>query len=125
MPEEKIEVFKTNPIKSAALLALAFIVAGCATVTATAMQKADGTIDIVASSSSEDDALEAALDKGLATCKASGQTFVVIDRHSTYRGIDPNLRAAISVASMLTKGGFAGAGRSSSDWQVAVVGKCQ
>lgn len=112
-------------MKSFALLAIAATLAGCATATATAMKKADGTIDIVASSSAEDDALEAALDKGLAACKATGQTFVVIDRHSTYRGIDPNLRAAISVASVLTKGGFSGAGRSSTDWQVAVVGKCQ
>jgi hypothetical protein len=113
-----------TPSKSLGLLAMVALLAGCATATATAMKKADGTLDIVASSSSEDDALEAALDKGLVACKATGQSFVVIDRHSTYRGIDPNLRAAISVASVLTKGAFSSAGRSSTDWQVAVVGKC-
>jgi hypothetical protein len=112
-------------LRSMAILTMTAVLAGCATATATAMKKADGTIDIVANSSSEDDALEAALDKGLAACKATGQSFVVIDRHSTYRGIDPNLRAAISVASILTKGGFSSAGSSSTDWQVAVVGKCQ
>lgn len=111
--------------KALPLLAIVTVLAGCAGATATSMQKADGTLEIIASASSEDDALEAALDKGFNTCKATGKLFIVIDRSSTYRGIDPNLRAAISVASVLTKGNFGYAGRSSSDWQVAVVGKCQ
>lgn len=111
--------------KTLTLLILTAIVAGCAGATATAMRKADGTLDIVAYSSSEDAALEAALDKGFNLCKQSGKLFIVIDRSSSYRGIDPNLKAAISVASALTKGTFGSAGRSSSDWQVAVVGKCQ
>ncbi|UOD50059.1 hypothetical protein [Orrella daihaiensis] len=112
--------FKYLPI-----IAFASILAGCAATTATALNKADGTIELVSTSRSEDDALEAALDKGIQQCKASGKTFVVLDRQSTYRGIDPNLRAAISVASVLTKGGFYGAGTSSSDWRVVVLGKCQ
>lgn len=107
------------------IIAFASLLAGCATTTATALNKADGTIELVSTSSSEDDALEAALDKGIQQCKASGKTFAVIDRQSTYRGIDPNLRAAISVASALTKGAFSSAGRSSSDWRIVVVGKCQ
>lgn len=111
--------------KLLSLLAFASILAGCAATTATALNKADGTIELVSTSSSEDDALEAALDKGIQQCKTSSKTFVVIDRQSTYRGIDPNLRAAISVASVLTKGAFSGAGRSSDDWRVVVLGKCQ
>lgn len=107
------------------IIAFAGILAGCASTTANSLNKADGTIEIISTSSSEDDALEAALDKGIQQCKASGKTFAVIDRQSTYRGIDPNLRAAISVASVLTKGAFSSAGRSSSDWRVVVLGKCQ
>ena len=106
-----------------AVLSLVTILGGCAT--ATALQKTDGTIEIVGLSSSEDDALEAVLDKGLKACQASGKTFAVIDRQSSYRGIDPNMRAAISIANVLTKSSFSGAGRTSSDWRVVVVGKCQ
>jgi hypothetical protein len=107
------------------IIALTCIFAGCASTTATALNKADGTMELVSTSSSEDDALEAALDKGIQQCKASGQTFVVIDRKSNYRGVDPNVKAAINVASVLTKGGFYGMGSSSSDWRVVVTGKCQ
>jgi two-component system, sensor histidine kinase LadS len=63
--------------------------------------------------------------QGLNACKASGKTFAVIDRQSSYRGIDPNMRAAISIANVLTKSSFSGASRTSSDWRVVVVGKCQ
>ncbi|MCD8504125.1 MAG: hypothetical protein LRY53_07130 [Burkholderiaceae bacterium] len=112
--------FKYLPI-----IAFASVLAGCAATTATALNKADGTIELVSTSSSEDDALEATLDKGIQQCKATGKTFAVIDRQSTYRGIDPNVRAAINVASILTKGAFSGAGRSSDDWRVIVIGKCQ
>ena len=104
-------------------LALVALLVGCAS--ATALQKADGTIEIIGTSSSEEDALEAALDKGLAACKATSKQFVVVDRHSTYRGVDPNVRAAITIANALTKGGFYGAGTTSSDWRVVIVGKCQ
>ncbi len=107
------------------LIACASVLTGCATTTATALNKSDGTIELVSTSSSEDDALEAALDKGIQQCKTAGKTFVVIDRQSTYRGINPNVRAAISVASILTKGAFSSAGRSSDDWRVVVLGKCQ
>lgn len=98
------------------------ILAGCASTTV--INKADGTIELVILSSSEDNALEGALDKGIQQCKASGKTFVMIDRQSTYRGIDPNLRAALNVASIITKGAFSGASRSSEDWRVIVIGKC-
>lgn len=104
-------------------LALVVLLAGCAS--ATALQKADGTIEIVGTSSSEDNALEAALDKGLAACKPTGKPFVVIDRQSSYRGIDPNVRTMINIASTLTKGSFYGAGTTSSDWRVVLIGKCQ
>lgn len=104
-------------------LALVLTLAGCAT--ATALQKADGTLEIVGTSSAEDNALEAALDKGLEACKKSSQTFVVLERQSSYRGIDPNVRTLINIASTLTKGGFYGAGSSSSDWRVVLLGRCQ
>lgn len=104
-------------------ISLMLLLVGCGS--ATALQKADGTIEIVGMSSSEDYALEAALDKGLEACKPSGKTFVVIDRQSNYRGIDPNVRTMINIASTLTKGGFYGAGTTSSDWRVVLIGKCQ
>jgi len=104
-------------------LALVALLVGCAS--ATALQKADGTIEIIGTSSSEEDALEASLDKGLAACKATNKQFVVIDRQSSYRGVDPNVRAVITIANALTKGGFGGAGTTSSDWRVIVIGKCQ
>lgn len=112
-------------LKYLAVLVAGSVLAGCASTTATALNKADGSIEIISKSSAEDYALEAALDKGIQQCKASGKNFVVIDRRSTYQGVDPNVRAAINVASILTKGGFYGAGTSSSDWQVVVTGKCQ
>lgn len=112
-----------NKFKRLSLLAGIAILAGCGSTTV--LNKADGTIELVSMSSSEDAALESALDKGLQQCKASGKTFVVIDRQSIYRGVDPNMRAAISMASILSKGTFSGAGRSSEDWRVVVVGKCQ
>ena len=107
------------------IIALGSLLAGCASTTATALNKADGNIEIISKSTAEDYALQAALDKGIEQCKASGKDFVVIDRQSKYQGVDPNVRAAINVASILTKGGFYGAGTSSSDWQVVVTGKCQ
>ena len=108
--------------KYLSLIALASILAGCASTTV--INKADGTIELVSLSSSEDNALEGALDKGIQQCKASRKTFVMIDRQSTYRGIDPNLRAAINVTSIMTKGAFSSASRSSEDWRVIVIGKC-
>lgn len=112
-------------IKYLLLIASTSILAGCAGTTATALNKADGTIELISNSSAEDYALQAALDKGIEQCKASGKNFVVIDRQSRYQGVDPNVRAAINVANALTKGGFYGAGTSSNDWQVIVKGKCQ
>ena len=113
-----------HPYYRLPILALLALLVGCAG-SATALQKADGMVEIIGSASSEEDALEAALDKGLATCKPSGKQFVVVDRQSNYRGVDPNVRAAITIANALTKGGFYGAGTTSSDWRVVVVGKCQ
>ena len=104
-------------------ISVILLLVGCGT--ATTLQKADGTLEIVGASSSEDYALEAALDKGLEACKPSGKTFVVMDRQSNYRGIDPNVRTMINIASTLTKGGFYGAGTTSSDWRVVLIGKCQ
>ena len=104
-------------------IALTLWLGGCAT--ATLMKRTDGSVDIVGSGYDEDEALEAALDKGIAHCKTQGKSFAVINRQSRYQGIDPNMKAAISVAGIITQKPIYGAGNRSDDWRVDIQGKCQ
>ena len=105
------------------LIALTLWLGGCAT--ATLMNRTDGSVDIVGSGYDEDEALEAALDKGIAYCKVQGKSFAVINRQSRYQGIDPNMKAAINVAGIIAQKPIYGAGNRSDDWRVDMQGKCQ
>jgi hypothetical protein len=89
------------------------------------MNRTDGSVDIVGNGYDEDEALEAALDKGIAHCKLQGKSFAVINRQSRYQGIDPNMKAAINVAGIITQKPLYGSGNRSDDWRVEMQGKCQ
>jgi len=84
-----------------------------------------GQLEIMSASYREDWALQLAVNRGTATCEKSGKTFAVINRQSNYQGVNPEVKAALSVASNLTQGRVQRARSSASDWQVAVLGECR
>ena len=97
-----------------------------ACASATLVPNADGTVAIVVGNGyDEDEALEAALDKGIAHCKPTGKAFAVLSRQSRYQGIDPTVKTAINVAGMVGRQPIYDMGNRSDDWRVELQGKCQ
>ena len=110
---------------ASALGAAALIVAMGACATATLLPKADGTVAIIGNGYAENAALEAALDKGIAYCRAGGNTFAVLSRQSRYQGIPPTAQAAINIAGVVSKEPIQGMGTRPDDWRVELEGVCQ
>ncbi len=87
----------------------------------------DGSYLMVATSSSDSRAHDAALEKSTEHCQTMGKSFVLVKNNSTYQGVDKNAKMVVGAINAFArpKNGHINDGSNSDDYKVEIVFRCK